>query len=114
MKKAWGGRFSKTPEQWIEEFGASISFDQELVMEDIEGSIAHVKMLGKTNIISPEESEKIVAGLLNLKEKAQASELEYSVSEEDIHLNLEKMLTDDIGPDRKSTRLNSSHVKISY
>jgi len=98
MKKAWGGRFSKTPEQWIEEFGASISFDQELVMEDIEGSIAHVKMLGKTNIISPEESEKIVAGLLNLKEKAQASELEYSVSEEDIHLNLEKMLTDDIGP----------------
>jgi len=90
MKKAWGGRFSKSSEQWIEEFGASISFDQELVLEDIEGSIAHVKMLGKSNIIPLEESEQIVAGLLTLKQKAEAGELEYSVSEEDIHLNLEK------------------------
>jgi len=98
MKKAWGGRFSKSSEQWIEEFGASISFDQELVLEDIEGSIAHVKMLGKSNIIPLEESEQIVAGLLTLKQKAEAGELEYSVSEEDIHLNLEKMLTNEIGP----------------
>ncbi|MCR2821882.1 argininosuccinate lyase [Lederbergia panacisoli] len=98
MKKAWGGRFSKSSEQWIEEFGASISFDQELVLEDIEGSIAHVKMLGKTNIIPLEESEQIVAGLLKLKQKAEAGELHYSVSEEDIHLNLEKMLTEKIGP----------------
>ncbi len=71
MKKAWGGRFSKSPEQWIEEFGASISFDQELVFEDLEGSIAHVKMLGKMNIIPLEDSEKIVQGLLKLKEKAK-------------------------------------------
>ncbi|RWR07744.1 argininosuccinate lyase [Siminovitchia fortis] len=98
MKKLWGGRFSKTPEQWIEEFGASISFDQQLVLEDIEGSLAHVKMLGKTGILTQDESELIQAGLLKLKEKAQAGELEYSVSEEDIHLNLEKMLIDEIGP----------------
>ncbi|GIN23240.1 MAG TPA: argininosuccinate lyase [Bacillus bacterium] len=98
MKKLWGGRFSKTPEQWIEEFGASISFDQQLVLEDIEGSLAHVKMLGKTGILTQEESEQIQAGLLKLKEKAQAGELEYSISEEDIHLNLEKMLIDEIGP----------------
>lgn len=98
MKKAWGGRFSKSPEQWIEEFGASISFDQELVFEDLEGSIAHVKMLGKMNIIPLEDSEKIVQGLLKLKEKASAGELVYSVSEEDIHLNLEKLLTEEIGP----------------
>ncbi len=98
MKKLWGGRFSKTPEQWIEEFGASISFDQQLVLEDIEGSLAHVKMLGKTGILTKEESEQIQAGLLKLKEKAQAGELEYSISEEDIHLNLEKMLIDEIGP----------------
>lgn len=97
MKKLWGGRFSKTPEQWIEEFGASISFDQQLVLEDIEGSLAHVKMLGKTGILTQEESEQIQAGLLKLKEKAQAGELEYSISEEDIHLNLEKMLIDEIG-----------------
>ncbi|MBS4199973.1 argininosuccinate lyase [Bacillus sp. FJAT-49732] len=98
MKKAWGGRFSKSSEQWIEEFGASISFDQELVLEDIDGSIAHVKMLGKSNIISLDESEQIVAGLLKLKQKAEAGELQYSISEEDIHLNLEKMLTNEIGP----------------
>ncbi|GIN91831.1 argininosuccinate lyase [Siminovitchia terrae] len=98
MKKLWGGRFSKTPEQWIEEFGASISFDQQLVLEDIEGSLAHVKMLGKTGILTQDESEQIQAGLLKLKEKAEAGELEYSVSEEDIHLNLEKMLIDEIGP----------------
>ncbi|MCJ8009620.1 argininosuccinate lyase [Lederbergia wuyishanensis] len=98
MKKAWGGRFSKSSEQWIEEFGASISFDQELVLEDIEGSIAHVKMLGKSNIIPLDESEQIVAGLLILKEKAEAGELQYSIAEEDIHLNLEKMLIEIIGP----------------
>jgi argininosuccinate lyase len=98
MKKLWGGRFSKTPEQWIEEFGASISFDQKLVMEDIEGSLAHVKMLGKTGILTQDECGQIQAGLLKLKEKAEAGELEYSVSEEDIHLNLEKMLIEEIGP----------------
>jgi len=98
MKKAWGGRFSKSSEQWIEEFGASISFDQELVLEDIEGSIAHVKMLGKSNIIPLDESKQIVDGLLKLKQKAEAGELQYSISEEDIHLNLEKMLIDKIGP----------------
>ncbi|MBM7715207.1 argininosuccinate lyase [Siminovitchia sp. FSL H7-0308] len=98
MKKLWGGRFSKTPEQWIEEFGASISFDQQLVLEDIDGSLAHVKMLGKTGILSQDECEQIQAGLLKLKKKAQAGELEYSVSEEDIHLNIEKMLIEEIGP----------------
>ncbi|VEF47297.1 argininosuccinate lyase [Bacillus freudenreichii] len=98
MKKLWGGRFSKTPEQWIEEFGASISFDQQLVLEDIEGSLAHVKMLGKTGILTRDDSEQIKSGLQKLKEKAQAGELEYSVSEEDIHLNLEKMLIEEIGP----------------
>lgn len=98
MKKAWGGRFVKTPEQWIEEFGASIPFDQELVMEDIEGSIAHVKMLGKNEIIPMEDCEKIIEGLFVLKEKAEKGELQYSIAAEDIHLNLERMLIEEIGP----------------
>ncbi len=59
MKKLWGGRFTKSAEEWVDEFGASISFDQELVLEDIEGSIAHVAMLSKTGILSVEEAEKI-------------------------------------------------------
>jgi argininosuccinate lyase len=98
VKKLWGGRFTKTAEEWVDEFGASIPFDQELVEEDIEGSIAHVTMLGKCGILPSEDVEKIKAGLLTLLEKAKRGKLEFSVAYEDIHLNIEKMLMDEIGP----------------
>ncbi|MBM0067105.1 argininosuccinate lyase [Alkalicoccobacillus gibsonii] len=98
MTKLWGGRFTKTAEEWVDAFGASIGFDQALVMEDIQGSIAHVTMLGKCGILTSEETEQIKAGLETLKEKAKAGELEFSVQNEDIHLNLEKFLIDEIGP----------------
>jgi argininosuccinate lyase len=98
VKKLWGGRFTKTAEEWVDEFGASIPFDQELVEEDIEGSIAHVTMLGKCGILPSEDVEKIKAGLLTLLEKAKQGKLEFSVAYEDIHLNIEKMLMDEIGP----------------
>ncbi|MEC5187090.1 argininosuccinate lyase [Geobacillus thermodenitrificans] len=97
MKKLWGGRFTKTAEEWVDEFGASIPFDQELVEEDIEGSLAHVTMLGECGILPAEDVEKIKDGLLRLLEKAKRGELEFSVAYEDIHLNIEKMLIDDIG-----------------
>nr|WP_106779688.1 argininosuccinate lyase [Lysinibacillus timonensis] len=98
MTKLWGGRFQKSAESWVDEFGASIGFDQQLVMEDLEGSVAHVTMLGAQGILSAEDVEKILGGLAELKLKAEAGELEFSVANEDIHLNLEKMLTDLIGP----------------
>ncbi|MEK4565904.1 argininosuccinate lyase [Alkalihalobacillus sp. FSL R5-0424] len=98
MTKLWGGRFTKTAEEWVDAFGASIGFDQALVMEDIQGSIAHVTMLGKCGILTSEETEQIKAGLEILREKAKAGELEFSVQNEDIHLNLEKLLIDEIGP----------------
>lgn len=98
MTKLWGGRFTKTAAQWVDAFGASISFDHKLVEEDIEGSLAHVKMLKKCNILEKNEAEKIAAGLHNLLEKAKRGGLDYSVSEEDIHMNIEKMLIDEIGP----------------
>lgn len=98
MKKLWGGRFTKSAEEWVDEFGASISFDQELVMEDITGSIAHVTMLAKTGILTEEEADQIKKGLEALKEKAINDELEFSVALEDIHLNLESKLTEMIGP----------------
>jgi argininosuccinate lyase len=97
MKKAWGGRFQKTTETWIEEFGASISFDRQLVEEDIQGSIAHVTMLGECGILPLEDVSKIKEGLHRLLEKAQAGELSFHVAQEDIHLNIEKMLIDEIG-----------------
>jgi argininosuccinate lyase len=98
VKKLWGGRFTKTAEEWVDEFGASIPFDQELAEEDIEGSIAHVTMLGKCGILPSEDVEKIKGGLLALLEKAKQGKLEFSVAYEDIHLNIEKMLIDEIGP----------------
>ena len=98
MAKLWGGRFQKSAEAWVDEFGASIGFDQQLVMEDIEGSVAHVTMLGAQGILPAEDVAKILEGLAQLKVKAEAGELEFSVANEDIHLNLEKMLIDLIGP----------------
>lgn len=98
MTKLWGGRFQKSAESWVDEFGASIGFDQQLVMEDLEGSVAHVTMLGAQGILESNEVEQILGGLVELKELAEAGKLEFSVANEDIHLNLEKMLTDRIGP----------------
>ncbi|XWN52897.1 argininosuccinate lyase [Anoxybacillus flavithermus] len=98
MKKLWGGRFTKTAAQWVDDFGASIHFDQQLVEEDIEGSIAHVTMLGECGILPKEDVETIKQGLTKLLEKAKRGELSFSVAYEDIHLNIEKMLIDEIGP----------------
>lgn len=98
MTKLWGGRFQKSAEQWVDEFGASIGFDQQLVMEDLTGSIAHVKMLGDCNILPADDVNAILTGLEQLKEKAAKDELVFEVANEDIHLNLEKLLIDLIGP----------------
>ncbi|UIN49239.1 argininosuccinate lyase [Bacillus safensis] len=98
MKKLWGGRFQKTPEKWVDEFGASIHFDKQLVKEDLTGSLAHASMLNKCGILDDEEAAAIKDGLNTLMKKAEADELEFSVDYEDIHLNLEKMLIDEIGP----------------
>ncbi|MFC6039986.1 argininosuccinate lyase [Paenisporosarcina macmurdoensis] len=98
MTKLWGGRFQKSAEQWVDEFGASIGFDQQLVMEDLAGSIAHVKMLGDCNILPADDVIAILTGLEQLKEKAAKDELVFEVANEDIHLNLEKLLIDLIGP----------------
>ncbi|GLI83549.1 argininosuccinate lyase [Rossellomorea marisflavi] len=97
MMKLWGGRFTKKPEEWVDEFNASISFDQELVMEDIEGSKAHVTMLKKCGILSAEEAEQILGGLNELEDKAAEGSLSFSTQYEDIHLNLEKLLIDTVG-----------------
>lgn len=97
MAKLWGGRFDGKNEAWIDAFGASIPFDYQLAKQDIIGSLAHVKMLGATDIITPEEASQISTGLQQLAEKAAKEELDFTIENEDIHLNLEKMLHDEIG-----------------
>lgn len=96
--KLWGGRFTAKAAEWVDEFGASIHFDQKMAAEDIEGSIAHAKMLGKQGIISTEESEKVVAGLKIINEELIAGKIEFDIKNEDIHMNIESLLTEKIGP----------------
>ncbi|TCP55926.1 argininosuccinate lyase [Tumebacillus sp. BK434] len=96
--KLWGGRFTKPTNELVEEFTASISFDQRLAAQDIQGSLAHVKMLGACGIIPQEDADTISAGLLKLKEKWEGGELPFSIGDEDVHMNLEKHLIAEIGP----------------
>ncbi|MFM1621581.1 argininosuccinate lyase [Streptococcus mutans] len=96
--KLWGGRFEAGLAQWVEEFGASIFFDQKLAEFDLKGSIAHVTMLGEKGIISQEDAATIKAGLEDLLEEYKAGQLKFDVSNEDIHMNMESLLTAKIGP----------------
>ncbi|RTE07953.1 argininosuccinate lyase [Paenibacillus whitsoniae] len=98
MSKLWGGRFTKKTDQLVEEYTASITFDKELAEEDIEGSLAHVTMLGKCGILPAEDVEKIKDGLLQVQGMIRRGELEYTIQNEDIHMNIEKTLIDLIGP----------------
>ncbi|CYV98143.1 argininosuccinate lyase [Streptococcus suis] len=96
-KKLWGGRFEASLEEWVEEFGASIRFDQKLAKYDIQGSLAHVKMLGATGIINQEEAQAIQTGLEELLEEHEAGKLVFDIRNEDIHMNIESLLTEKIG-----------------
>ncbi|TCS93902.1 argininosuccinate lyase [Hazenella coriacea] len=96
--KLWGGRFTKPTNQLVEEFQASILFDQELVEEDIQGSLAHIQMLGECKIIPQEDVQKITDGLKRILERVGRGEVQFSLEQEDIHMNIEKLLIDEIGP----------------
>ena len=96
-KKLWGGRFEASLEEWVEEFGASIRFDQKLAKYDIQGSLAHVQMLGATGVISLEEAQSIQAGLEELLNDYEAGKLVFDIRNEDIHMNIESLLTEKIG-----------------
>ena len=95
--KLWGGRFEKSTDEMINAFQASIDFDKRMYREDIEGSIAHAKMLANQNIISADDCQKIVEGLQKILQKIDAGEFNFDIALEDIHMNIEKALTDDIG-----------------
>lgn len=93
----WGGRFTKAEEKNALDFNASISYDCRMYREDIAGSIAHAKMLATHGIISKEDQEKITKGLLSIKKEIDEGTFPFSVELEDIHMNIEKRLTEEIG-----------------
>ncbi len=96
-KKAWGGRFSTDTHKQVESFTASIDFDRRLAPHDIAGSIAHARMLGKCGILTKAEAEKIVAGLEEIREEIARGEFHFDPALEDIHMHVERRLTDKIG-----------------
>ncbi|MDD2733978.1 MAG: argininosuccinate lyase [Desulfuromonadaceae bacterium] len=95
--KLWGGRFSKPTDKFVEEFTASIQFDKRLYHHDIRGSIAHARMLGKQGIIPLEDVGQIVQGLHKILEQIEGGTFDFSLSLEDIHMNIEARLSAAIG-----------------
>ena len=96
-EKLWGGRFEKSTDEMINDFQASIDFDKRMYREDIQGSIAHAKMLAAQKIISDDDAKKICAGLEKILKQIDAGEFNFSVALEDIHMNVESALTNLIG-----------------
>ena len=95
--KLWGGRFGKATDGLVDDFHSSISFDQRLFEQDILGSMAHATMLGEQRIIPAADAEKILEGLRGILEDARAGKIQWMVDAEDIHMNVETLLTERIG-----------------
>jgi len=96
--KLWGGRFSKPTDKLVEKFSASLPFDKRLYWEDIEGSLAHAKMLGAQGIITGAEADTIRSALMEIRLAIEADDFDFDLTDEDIHMSVERALIDKIGP----------------
>src|SRR5690606_38839181 len=97
-KRMWGGRFQEETDALVQEFNASIGVDQALALQDIRGSVAHATMLAEQGILTAEEAQAIIAGLEGIQEDVLAGRFEWRQELEDVHMNVERALTDRIGP----------------
>ncbi|MFQ5715518.1 MAG: argininosuccinate lyase, partial [Nitrospinales bacterium] len=98
MKKPWGGRFKESTDQLMERFNSSFAFDRRLYACDIQGSVAHCKMLAKCKIVKPSESKKIIAGLKTILREFEQGTFQGDDSLEDVHMNIERRLIQLVGP----------------
>ena len=96
-EKPWGGRFSEATDAFVEQFTASVGFDQRLYYHDIQGSIAHATMLSKVGVLTADEQAQIVSGLEAIRDEIEQGGFEWSVTLEDVHMNIEAKLTERIG-----------------
>nr|MBC8273168.1 argininosuccinate lyase [Gammaproteobacteria bacterium] len=96
-KKLWDGRFTEATDAFVEVFTASVGFDQQMALQDIRGSIAHATMLQRADILSESELELILGGLDEIQQEIIENRFEWSVSLEDVHMNIESALTEKIG-----------------
>ena len=115
--KLWAGRFQKETDTLVNDFNSSIGFDARLYKQDIAGSIAHATMLGKQGIIEEHEAEKISEGLKIILADIDAGQVEFSLENEDIHMNIETMLTQRIGDTGKrlhTGRSRNDQVAVDF
>ncbi|WP_067936340.1 argininosuccinate lyase [Alicyclobacillus kakegawensis] len=96
--KLWGGRFTEDTNRLVEQYTASIGFDKRLAEVDIRGSIAHARMLGTAGIIPRDDADRLVMGLSELLEEVHAGRIEFRLEDEDIHMNVERLLHERLGP----------------
>ena len=87
--KMWGGRFAEVPPKFVEEFGAVIKVETRLCPYDIQGSLAHVTMLGETGILKAEDVEKIKEGLKLVGKEIEEGKFTFNAEDEDIHMAIE-------------------------
>ena len=94
---AWGGRFSEQTDAFVEEFTASVDFDRKMFRQDIAGSRAHARMLNSVGVLNDEDLGLILGGLDTVEQEIAAGDFEWSVSREDVHMNIESRLTELVG-----------------
>ncbi len=117
MAKMWSGRFEQRQSKLLDEFNASIMFDKKLYLEDINGSIAHSKMLGVQEILNENEAQAIKNGLLQVKDEIENGEFKFVIEDEDIHMAIEKRLTEIIGEAGKklhTARSRNDQVALDF
>ena len=115
--KLWAGRFQKETDSAVNDFNSSIAFDARLYRQDITGSIAHATMLGEQGIVSPQEAEDIINGLKAILADIEAGNVEFTVDMEDIHMNIEALLTSRIGQTAKrlhTARSRNDQVAVDF
>ena len=115
--KLWGGRFQKETDQLVNQLNASIGFDQRLYKEDITGSMAHAKMLSDCGIISKADSDAIQAGLAGILADIEDGKVAFTADNEDIHMNVEALLTARIGDAGKrlhTARSRNDQVALDF
>ncbi len=115
--KLWAGRFQKETDTLVNDFNSSIGFDARLYRQDITGSIAHAGMLGKQGIIEQSEADKIIDGLKAILADIEAGQVEFSLDNEDIHMNIEALLTSRIGDTGKrlhTARSRNDQVAVDF
>jgi argininosuccinate lyase len=117
MEKMWSGRFSAGASNLLDEFNASIMYDRKLYREDIEGSLAHAQMLAKQGILTEDELKQIQDGLAQVKEEIESGKFEWNISDEDLHMGIEKRLTQIIGDTGKklhTARSRNDQVAVDF